>query len=205
MENSQLTSMKIDILQEIGNIGAGNATTALSVMLNSSLRIECPVVKLMDFNEIADIMGGADAIVSAVLTHFSGDVNGMTLFILGVEEAKNLAGTMLSRNYPKGFVDFDEVDKSALQEVGNIIMTSYISSISTLANVKIRTDPPIICVDMAGAVLSLPISELGQIGDKALIIDSKFLDNERPIDGFLLFVTDELSYEQIFKALGIRC
>ena len=58
---------------------------------------------------------------------------------------------------------------------------------------------------MAGAVLSLPISELGQIGDKALIIDSKFLDNERPIDGFLLFVTDELSYEQIFKALGIRC
>ena len=201
----ELTSMKLDVLREIGNIGAGNATTALSVMLNSNLRMEAPVVKILDFDGIPEMIGGADAIVAAVLTRFSGEVSGMMLFILEMEEAKNLAGTMLCKTYSDNFVGFDHMDKSALKEVGNILMSSYINSIGTLTNIKFRTEPPAICVDMAGSVLSLPISQLGQLGDKALVIDSKFLDNERPINGFLMLVTDEMSYQKIFESLGIGC
>ena len=95
------------------------------------------------------------------------------------------------------------MDKSALKEVGNILMSSYISSIGTLTNLNLRTDPPGICVDMTGSVLSLPISELGKVGDQALIIDSKFLNDGEPINGILLFVMDEESYGNIFEALGI--
>lgn len=205
MTERELTSMKMDILREIGNIGTGHATSALSVMLNSNLRMEMPVVKLVDFNELADMVGGPETIVAAVLTHFTGGIEGMILFILEIDEAKNLAGTMLSKTYPEDFVGFDELDKSALKEVGNILMSSYVSSIGALTNLNLRTEPPAICVDMAGAVLSLPISELGQVGDDALIIDSKFLDNERPINGFLMFVSDEESSDSIVKSLGIGC
>lgn len=200
-----LNNMKLDVLREIGNIGAGNATTALSVMLNSNLRMEMPVVKVLGFNEIPDLIGGADTVVAAVLTHFKGEINGMTLFIMEMEEAKNLTSAMLGKSYPDDFKEFDHMDKSALKEVGNILMSSYISSISTLTNLKLRTEPPAICIDMAAAVLSLPISELGQIGDKAMIIDSKFLDKERPINGFLMFVADEESFNHIFESLGIGC
>lgn len=203
MSDQKLNSMKLDVLREIGNIGAGNATTALSVMLNSGLKVEAPVVKMLDFDEIPDMIGGPDTVVAAILTHFTGEVSGMTLFVLEMEEAKNLAGAMLGRTYDEDFTEFDYMDRSALKEIGNILMSSYISSIGTLTHLKFTIAPPAICVDMAGAVLSLPISELGQIGDKALIIDSKFLDNERPINGFLLFVTDDISYEHIFQALGI--
>lgn len=205
MENNELTSMKLDVLREIGNIGTGNATTALSVMLNSNLRMEVPIVKILDFNEIPDLVGGADTIVTAVLTRFFGEVSGMALFILENKEAKNLSCTMLQKPYSDNYMEFDEMDKSALKEVGNILMSSYISSISTLTNLQLRTEPPAICIDMAGAVLSLPISELGQIGDKALIIDSKFLDNNKPINGFLMLVTDEASFDHIFESLGIGC
>ncbi|MBE5941078.1 MAG: chemotaxis protein CheC [Lachnospiraceae bacterium] len=201
----ELTSMKLDVLRELGNIGAGNATTALSVMLNSNLRMESPIVKVLDFDGIADMIGGADTIVATVLTRFSGEVSGMMLFILELEEAKNLAGTMLSKTYGDDFEGFDHMDKSALKEIGNILMSSYINSIGTLTNIQFRTEPPAICVDMAGSVLSLPISQLGQIGDKALVIDSKFLDNERPINGFMMLVTDEISYQKIFESLGIGC
>ncbi len=201
----ELTSMKLDVLREIGNIGAGNATTALSVMLNSNLRMESPIVKILDFDGIPEMIGGADTIVAAVLTRFSGEVSGMMLFILELEEAKNLAGTMLGKTYSDDFERFDHMDKSVLKEIGNILMSSYINSIGTLTNMQFRTEPPAICVDMAGAVLSLPISQLGQVGDKALVIDSKFLDNERPINGFLMLVTDEISYQRIFESLGIGC
>lgn len=201
----ELTSMKLDVLREIGNIGAGNATTALSVMLNSNLRMESPVVKILDFDGIPEMIGGADTIVAAVLTCFTGEVSGMMLFILEMEEAKNLAGTMLGKTYADDFEGFDHMDKSVLKEVGNILMSSYINSIGTLTNMQFRTEPPAICVDMAGSVLSLPISQLGKVGDKALVIDSKFLDNERPINGFLMLVTDEVSYQKIFESLGIGC
>lgn len=203
MSYDNLTSLKLDVLKEIGNIGAGNATTALSVLLQSRLEIETPIVKVLEFNEIADMVGGADAIVAAVLTRFTGEVSGMTLFIMELEEAKNMVSVMLNKTYPEDFVEFDHMDKSALKEVGNILMSSYISSISTLTGLEVRTNPPGICVDMAGAVLSLPISVLGQIGDKALIIDSKFMDNNRPIDGFIMFVADDVSLDSIFEALGI--
>ncbi len=201
---SDLTSEKIEILRELGNVGAGNATTALSVMLNSSLKMEIPVVKILEFNEIADLIGGPDAYVVAVLTKFEGEVSGMTLFILELEEAKNLVGTLLLKKYPEGYVEFDNMERSTLKEVGNILMGAYISSIGTLANLHFRLQPPAIAVDMAASVLSLPISELGKVGDRALIIDSKFLDDDKPINGFILFVTDDESFEHIFDTLGIR-
>lgn len=203
MDNLNLTSEKLDVLTEIGNIGAGNATTSLSVLLNNNLRMEMPIVKLMSFDEVPEMVGGAETIVSAVLTHFTGDVSGMILFILELNEAKNLAGSMLHKTYDEGFAQFDHMDKSALKEVGNILMSSYLASISTLTNLEVHTEPPAICVDMAGSVLDLPLIELGQIGDNALIIDSKFLDKDEPIDGFLMFVADEESYDKIFKSLGI--
>lgn len=203
MNNDDLTNMKIDVLTEIGNIGAGNATTSLSVLLQNNLRMEMPVVKITSFDEVPEMIGGAETVVSAVLTHFDGDVSGMILFVLELNEAKNLAGSMLNKTYDEGFTQFDHMDKSALKEVGNILMSSYLSSISTLTNLQVHTDPPAICVDMAGSVLDLPLIELGQIGDNALIIDSKFMDKDEPIDGFLMFVADEESYDKIFKSLGI--
>lgn len=204
MTDRELTNEELDVLREIGNIGAGNATTALAVLLHSNLRMEIPVVNIMDFDDIAEIIGGPDVIVTAVLTHFTRDIRGMTLFVLEKRDARNLAGTMLGKTYEETH-EFDDMDKSALKEVGNIIMSSYLSSIETLTNLRLDVEPPMICVDMAGSVLSLPIIELGQIGDKALIIDSKILDNNEPINGFLLLVTDEESYGHIFKALGIGC
>lgn len=205
MSYENLSSERLDVLREIGNIGAGNAATALSVLLHSRLDMEIPVVKVLEFDDIAGMVGGADTVVSAVLTRFSGEVNGMTLFILEMEEAKNMVSVMLNRNYSDGFVEFDHMDKSALKEVGNILMSSYISSISTLTGLEVKTNPPEICVDMAGAVLSMPISVLGQVGDKALIIDSKFFDDNRRIEGFILFVSDDASLDSMFEALGIGC
>lgn len=202
MIERELTHDEIDVLREIGNIGAGNATTSLSVLLQSNLRMEIPIVKILDFNDIAEMIGGPDVIVTAVLTHFTGDITGMALFVLEKKEARNLAGLMLNKKYDEDH-EFDHMDKSALKEVGNILMSSYLSSIETLTNLMLHIEPPMICVDMAGSVLSLPIIELGQIGDNALIIDSKFLDNNEPVDGFFLLVTDEDSYQKIFKALGI--
>jgi chemotaxis protein CheC len=203
MFDGGLTNEKLNVLTEIGNIGAGNATTSLSVLLHNDLRMEMPVVKILEFDDIPELVGGAETVVSAVITHFTGDVSGMILFVLELEESKNLAGSMLNKKYDEGFTSFDHMDKSALKEVGNILMSSYLASISTLTNLEVHTEPPAICVDMAGSVLDLPLIELGQVADNALVIDSKFMDKDEPIDGFLMFVADDESYKKIFTSLGL--
>ncbi len=205
MSYKDLSSEQLDVLKEIGNIGAGNATTSLAMLLNNNLRMDIPSVKIMSFDDVSEMVGGAETIVAAILTGFKGDVSGMVLFVLEIEDAKNLAGSMLNRTYGEGLVDFDAMDRSALKEVGNILMSAYLSSISTLTNLKVHTEPPGICIDMAGSVLDLPLIELGQVSDDALIIDSKFRDNNEWIDGYLIFVADEEAYKRIFTALGIGC
>ena len=113
MSYENLSNARLDVLKEIGNIGAGNAATALSVLLHSRLGMETPIVKVLEFNDIADMVGGADMVVSAVLTRFTGEVSGLTLFILEMEEAKNMVSVMLNKVFPDDFVEFDHMDNSA--------------------------------------------------------------------------------------------
>lgn len=204
MKNNNLSNVKIDVLREVGNIGAGNATTALSVLLDCKLSMDVPVVKIMEFDEVSNMVGGAETIITAVLTRCTGDINGMIFFILEMEEAKKLASAMLHKTYSDDFSTFEYMDRSVLKEVGNILMSSYIGSIGTLTGLELRANPPAICVDMAGAVLSQPLTILGQVGDQALIIDSQILDDNHSINGFIMFVADDYSFENIYSALGIR-
>ena len=200
--NNQNTDLKFDMLREIGSIGTGNATTALSVLLNSSLKIEVPVVDVVEFNDLYDMVGGAENLVAAVITHFEGEANGMLIFILPFEEAKNMANRMLHQAKSDS-MEFDEMEASALCEIGNILMSSYMASIEALTNMEMRTKIPHVCIDMAGSILSVPMIELGRIGDHALIVNSKFSENDRQINGFILMISDENSYDRIFQKLGI--
>ena len=76
---NQLNDIQYDVLKEIGNIGAGNATTALSKMLNQKMDMSVPKVELVPFNEISDIMGDEDQTVVGIMLGFEGDVYGMML------------------------------------------------------------------------------------------------------------------------------
>jgi chemotaxis protein CheC len=48
----QVSENYCDVLKEIGNIGAGNAMTALSQMLQCKIDMKVPQVKLLPFAEV---------------------------------------------------------------------------------------------------------------------------------------------------------
>lgn len=77
-----MNNMQFDVLKEIGNIGAGNATTALSQMINSKVDMQVPQVALLEFKELPDIVGGAESLVVGILLTLEGDINGMMMFML---------------------------------------------------------------------------------------------------------------------------
>lgn len=195
--------IEFDVLKEIGNIGAGNATTALSEMINGKIDMLVPNVAMLSFSELAEVLGGPEVLVAGILLSLQGDVDGMMMFMLESSSAHLLVDRLMGCEPVNGNGDFSEIEKSALMEIGNIIAGAYLSSISTLTNLLITASVPYLSVDMAGAILSVPAIEFGKMGDKALLIESRFKDLNVDISGFFLLIPTIESYGKIMKSLGL--
>lgn len=190
-----------DVLKEIGNIGAGNAMTALSQMLQCKVDMKVPQVRLLEFSEVGAIMGGEEQIMVGVYLGVEGDITGSMMFLVEQKSAKHLINKLMMGMAPEGDT-FTEMEMSAMQEIGNIITGAYLNSLSTLTNLKIYPTPPALTVDMAGAILSVPAIQFGIIGDNILLIQSQFYDDIE-IDGYFILIPDLESYAKILTSLGI--
>ena len=150
MSLEQVTESYYDVLKEIGNIGAGNAMTALAQMLQSKVDMRVPQVKLLDFSEVGEIMGGEEQIMAGVLLGVEGDITGSMMFMVEESSARHLIQKITMGMLPEG-AEFEEMGLSAMKEMGNIITGAYLNALSTLTNLKIFPTPPALTVDMAGA------------------------------------------------------
>lgn len=205
MKLDNIDEVQFDILKEIGNIGAGNATTALAKLIDSKLDMKVPNVKMVGFQELAAIMGDEEQIMVAVLVKLSDDIDGMMMFVMDMKSAKFLISQML-----KGMgMDIElednnalsEMELSVVSELGNIISGSYLAALSGLLQLVINISVPYVSVDMAAAILSVPAIEFGKVGDKVLLIQTKFGDDD--VNGYFILIPEEESYAKIMKALGM--
>ncbi len=199
---NQIDNMQYDVLREIGNIGAGNATTALSQMINSKIDMKVPKVDLLEFKELSEIVGGAENLVVGILFTLEGQLEGMMMFMMDMEAARHLV-RLLMGEYANSSGEFTEMEISALNEIGNIIAGAYLSSLSALTNILITSSVPYMAIDMAGAILSVPAIEFGKIGDKALLIETEFGDDLRAVNGYFILIPTLESYSSILTSLGL--
>lgn len=197
----QMSETYVDVLKEIGNIGAGNAMTALSQMLQCKVDMKVPQVKLLALQDIGAMVGSEEQLMAGVFLGVEGDISGSIMFLIELGAAKNLIKKIMM-GYSSGADIFDEMEMSALQEVSNIITGAYLNSLSMLTNLKIYPTPPSTSIDMAGAILSVPAIEFGALGDKILLIQSQFYD-EVEIDGYFVLIPDMDSYKKILSSLGM--
>ncbi len=201
---NQMDNMQFDVLREIGNIGAGNATTALSQMINSKIDMKVPKVDLLEFKELSEIVGGAENLVVGILFTLEGQIDGMMMFMMDMEASRHLVNLLVGDSYGGSTSDeFTEMELSALNEIGNIIAGAYLSSLSTLTNMLITSSVPYMAIDMAGAILSVPAIEFGKIGDKALLIESEFGDEVKSVNGYFILIPTLKSYSSILTSLGL--
>lgn len=198
----QVSEKYYDVLKELGNIGAGNAMTALSQMLQCKVDMKVPQVRLLEFSQVGEMVGGEEQVMVAVFLGVEGDITGSMMFMLQEQSARHLIQKTTMGMLPEG-AEFEEMGLSAMQEVGNIITGAYLNSLSTMTNLTIFPSPPALTIDMAGAILSVPAIQFGIYGDKILLIQSQFYD-EIQLDGYFILIPDLESYEKILTALGIQ-
>ncbi|MBQ4522714.1 MAG: chemotaxis protein CheC [Lachnospiraceae bacterium] len=196
-------SRNLDILSEIGNIGAGNATTALAQIIGNKVNMDVPQVRLLGFNELTEIVGGAENIVIGIMCRIEGDLTGMMMFMLEKSAANHLIDIVMMGFDDGSEEEFSEMKLSALHELGNIIVGAYLNALAGLTGLKVIESIPHLSIDMAGAILSVPAIEFGKMGDEALLIESRFFEEDRAVSGYFILIPDVASYDTILKSLHI--
>ncbi|NLW39362.1 MAG: chemotaxis protein CheC [Tissierellia bacterium] len=199
MDVENLNSMMIDVLKEIGNIGSGNAVTALSNMLAKRIDMMVPKVRILEFNDVAEILGGEEEIVVGIYLDLNADIKGNIMFILDLDSALNLTNMLLDKEDD----ELGDIAISALSEVGNILASSYVNSLSSLTGLKITVSVPSLAIDMAGAILSVPAIQFGLIADQVLFIETVFKEGKSSVYGNLFLLPDMASFEKILSKLGV--
>jgi len=199
---STLTDMHLSVLGEIGNIGSGNAASSLAQMLNTRVDMNVPTVKILDISELAQTLGGPENQVVGILFNLSHDFEGMMMFITEKQFAHLVLNVLLDKQFDK-FEDLEEMDISAIKEVGNIMVSSYMQAISQMTMMKIGLSPPSIAIDMVGALLNVPAVEIEKYGDKALFIQDGFINGENEVTSYLLLIPEVGYLQKIFQSLGL--
>jgi chemotaxis protein CheC len=201
----ELNEVHIDVLREIGNIGAGNAATALASILDERVEMSLPVVRITDFDTAINALGGAEAMTMGVLVNFYGEANGMIMFLMKMEDAQKILSILLQGfNAEEKTEEMTELKLSAIKEIGNILGSSYINAIATLTGLQINLSVPYIAIDMAGAIMSVPIIEFGSVGDKIMFIEEVFSGRENDLRSNVIMFAQIETLKLIMERLGLN-
>ena len=198
-----LSGMQLDALREIGNVGAGNSATALSQIIQRKIDMSVPQVSILPLADVPDVVGGPDVMVAGVYLRVFGPAPGSILFLLPRESAFALVDMLMGREY--GHTEtLAAMDESALMEIGNILAGAYLNALSFFTNLTLLPSIPALAMDMAGAILSVILIQLGQMGDHALVIETEFSSEVEGVKGHFFLIPDPGSLSIILSAIGVK-
>lgn len=196
-----LNTKELDALKEVGNIGAGNAATALSQILSKRVDMTVPRVRVLSLDKVPELLGGTENLVVGVYLRIFGDIQGNIMFLLPTKSAEKLVGMLLGEIIEDGVQG--EISQSAIMEVGNILTSSYLNALSAFAGLTVVPSTPALAYDMAGAILSTILIELSEVSDYALLIETEFIGDGEAIDGNFFMIPDLDSLYVLLKTIGV--
>ena len=198
-----LSGNQLDALREIGNIGAGNSATALSQLINRRIEMNVPKVSIVPLEEVPELVGGPETVVVGVFLRVYGKAPSNILFLMPRDSAFYLVDTLMGKQRGETKA-LDFMDESALMEIGNILSGAYLNALFNFTQLALLPSIPALAMDMAGAILNVVLVQLGQMGDQALVIETKFISEDDGINGYFFLVPDPGSLETILSAVGVE-
>ena len=199
----ELSSLELDTLKEIGSIGTGNAATSLSALIGRPVRISQPEVRIMGYNEAIEWIGGPEPITAGVLVGMSNQLSGIMLSVQQLESVNLVLENMMDKSI-SDYMELDELERSALIEVGNIMISTFINALSGLASIDIDLTVPAFTVDMQGAIMTVPMAEYGGQSNYTMTIGGNFICNGKEIPCRLLLSPDIRSLNFLLRKLGVN-
>lgn len=201
-ECREILCSHMDVLQEISNIGLGNAATALAGLLNKRVDIAVPHATFLEMEQIFPLVGGLEEVVACVNLSFDGDIAGTVVFIFAENNVYKLVDMLLGQEVGTTR-ELDPMGKSAIMEIGNVLTGSFMNAIGSMTGLTMRTSVPLFAFDMMGAILSASLVASGHWDDQVLLIETVFLQNNDQIKGHFFLLPETGALNRLYEALGI--
>lgn len=201
-DNRVLTDTHLDVLKEIGNIGLGNAATALATMVNKRIDMAVPQSRFISLEEAMNLMGGLEESVCCVSLRLEGDVPGQILFLFNLTSTYNLVDMLMGME--QGTTkELDEMGESVVKEIGNVLTGSFLSAIGTMTGLVMSPTVPMFAIDMLGAVISTSMVAGGYVEEHILTIETVLFEDHEQIKGHFFLITEQGSLQTLFGSLGL--
>jgi len=198
----KINEIHLDVLQEIANIGSGNAASALSRMIGHSVNIQIPEISIKGFNEAIESLGGPETIMVGTLLFLTGGINGMMMFLLPVDVVCDLVN-MLMFTEIKSHEEIDEMGYSVINECSNIMSASFVTAVAEMTDMVIDISPPEATLDMLGSIMSVPSIYFADIGDSILLMKNELEIEGKKTSANVLLLPDMPSLNKLMASLGI--
>lgn len=199
MSSFEYSPIELDVIKELANIGGGNAASSISQLINKPVAMTVPVVEIISYDELFAEVMEADTLVDSVCMKMTGSGEGDFLFITEEEATEKIIHMMI----PDGVEITDEIKTSALKELVNILVTSYLNAVAKLIDKNLISSIPIYVKDMFGAILSSVYIDSEQYDENVMIIKNEFLYEGNKMESSLYFVPRPGVLQKLFRLLGI--
>ncbi|MFZ7131516.1 MAG: chemotaxis protein CheC [Eubacteriales bacterium] len=199
MNKKDYTVLQLDMIKELANVGGGNAATSISQLVRKPVNMSVPTIDILNYNEIYENILPEDEMVIAVSMRMIGDAEGNFLFVCKDSDSRSLIHMML----PEGIQNTEEIAHSAIKELVNILVTSYLNAISKMVSVNLISSVPALATDMFGAILSSAYIESEHYDENIMIIKNEFLHQGDKIESDLYFIPRPGVLDSLFKMIGI--
>ena len=196
--NSIYSPLQVDLVRELVNIGGGNAATSISKLIDKPVSMDVPTIEVISYEKLFQTIP-EDEMVSAVIIKILGDGEGTFLFITSEEASESILNMMFS----EGTDISEELANSAMKELVNIIVSSYLNAISKELNLNLSLSIPLLAKEMFGAILSSVYIETEQYDENILIMKNEFYYEKTKIDSSLYFVPKPGVLTKLFEITGI--
>ncbi len=205
----EFTAIQMDALQELANIGSAHSATTLSQMLNTNIGMSVPKIDIIDISKVGEFL--TDELTPMVVFELQGEIphGGFLILHFPRDSAKrtaNIVQGIESQNktipWPEKVEHpFSEMDQSAIIEVGNIMVSSFLSAASDLIGLVMLPSPPVLVVDMAHAAITSLIAQMTVEVDDVILFKVKLTSDEHKIAGNILIFLEVNTLQQIASKL----
>lgn len=203
MDLRSLDNVQLDALREVANIGAAHAATALSEITNRVIRIGVPEVYITPLEDVDRMVGEPDDIVAAVVMKVLGDITGRMIQVFPGDTAVRLSGMLTGGPEPEFPGGFNEMHRSTLKEIANIVVGAHLNALSTFMGMLLIMSAPSVAVDMVGAIMTTSYLNFGDAKDYVFCVNTEMWMDEEQLHAYFLLMPDDASLHVILREMKL--
>ena len=177
-------AIDLGIILELGSIGAGNAATSLSEVFGEQISMELPKIYTLPPHLVQKFYGLHDVATTAIYMELRGEADCDILLLFEEQEARKIAAMMTMTPSPDDVEP--EMEASAIEELGNIVIGSFLSALSDFTETNLVPNPPQRATDSFDAILDTFLIKQVLSTDMAILFDTRFKRADGNISGMLM-------------------